>query len=485
MIVPNMDTPTTSSSNGPQGEQSPQSRGSVADNNEEGLDDNDDNDFYYMPWENMVPKFQALCVSVWPTAHHSQTQVSFLAEGSYNKVISVSLKRDEVLREYVIRIPCDESTILSSVAILRYLRQDTELRVPAVVSYDNTRNNPLEYGYIVLEKVPGVPLQECLDDLTQHQKLVLAREIGELYVQLRSIKNPAAGLLKVPLEETESFIDHPESHLIVEPYGASTARFPWEINCEDSSSEFIALDLLKEDPQDLSCDEMMLLPFRRRLYHFSHGPHPSRRRLEDLQFLLEMVQDMVKSGHFANSEDAGFCLWHPDLWPRNIMVDLEASPMISGILDWDSPVFAPPFIAATPPWWLWQNEEEEKSVDSDVPVYTDPEMEPISREALEADTPENAEIKRVFDAVLGRSWVRQAYQPEYAYARRALELAQISIWSDTHVLAFFEMRDMWTKHVQERSTTLTETKPSAAPVNNVDPESPTQETNAHDQGVHL
>ncbi|KAI1244063.1 hypothetical protein MGN70_013931 [Eutypa lata] len=421
-------------------------------NSDEDDEDDDDDDLYYVSWEDLAPKIQALCKTIWPTAHHDQTQLSFLAEGSYNKIVSVSLNTNEVHREYVIRIPCNESTILSSVAILRHLRQETKLKVPGVISYDNTRNNPLEYGYIVLEKVPGVPLEQCLDDLTQHQRLTLAREIGELYVQLRSIKYPAAGFLKVPLEETESFVDHPESCLIVEPYGASTDRFPWEINCEDASNEFIALDRLKKDPQDLPCDEMMLLPFRRRLYHFSHGPHPSTRRLEDLQFLLEMIQDMVKRGHFTNSQSSGFCLWHQDLWPRNIMVNLDASPMISGVLDWDDPVFAPAFIAATPPWWLWQNEEEEESVDSDVPIFEDSEMEPIAREALEADTPENSEVKRAFEDVVGQQWVHQAYQPEFAYARRALALARLSLWSDTHVLAFFEMKDMWLKHVQESMT---------------------------------
>lgn len=94
------------------------------------------------------------------------------------------------------------TTFLSSVVILRYLRRQIKLKVPSVISYDNSRNNPLEYGYIVLEKIPGMSLGKCLGDLTQNQLLTLAKEIDEFHVQLRSINNPTAGFLKVPCQET-------------------------------------------------------------------------------------------------------------------------------------------------------------------------------------------------------------------------------------------------------------------------------------------
>lgn len=104
--------------------------------------------------------------------------------------------------------------------------------------------------------------------------------------------------------------------------------------------------------------------------------------------------------------DGQNCLCHFDLAARNILIEIspDGSPTISGIVDWDSAVFAPTYVACAPPVWLWSDPEQ----------YDD---EGNAKE--EPSTAEQEEIKEIFDDVVGFDWTWFAYQPEY---RLAIEL---------------------------------------------------------------
>ena len=110
-------------------------------------------------------------------------------------------------------------------------------------------------------------------------------------------------------------------------------------------------------------------------------------------------------------EDMPNCICHLDLMPRNIMVETPnaTSANISGILDWDSAVFAPFFVSCNPPSWIWDWAEEEDE---------DP-----AKANETPETPEMQELKQVFEDAVGSKFLTCSYNPEYQLARRLFDLA--------------------------------------------------------------
>lgn len=408
----------------------------------------DGDNLFYLPWEKIESKARSLCVALWPEAQHDRTEIDFLAEGGHNKVLSVTIHDDKgCYGKYVIRLPCSEKTILSSVSTLRYLYEHTTLQVPKVIYFDNTRNNSLGYGYIVLERLRGRNLQSCWEDLSQDQRLVVAEEIGELYLRLRATTSPIAGELKVSIEDAGTHVKDPESHMVVEPFGVRMDGLDLGIRYDDGDNDSLPLDRLMHDPPNLPVDDMMLAPFKRRIYQATHSALNTEYMLDIYQPCLGMIQDMVAMRLFETQGTAEFSLWHTDLWPRNIMVDFTSSPVITGILDWDAPVFAPRFFVSTPPRWLWQEDHEQEHSDI-MTSLLDSDTEPLDRSEIEADTPENKEVKKRFEEVVGEEWCRLAYEPEFVFARRTLMLSQRTTWSDEEEEEVEIMKEAWDRHYQ-------------------------------------
>ncbi|KAI1338728.1 phosphotransferase enzyme family-domain-containing protein [Xylariaceae sp. FL0016] len=421
---------------------------SQGDETDESFDGQGDIEEEFTPWPEWERQAFALYKTLWPGANHERTIIDFLAQGGYNKVVNIVIfDEHDTRKEYVLRLPFDEGSILSSVGLLRHLRRKTALKVPEVIFYDNTSHNALGHGFIILKRIQGTTIRSAWPEMTHGQRMTFAEELGSFYDQLRKIGSPTAGEWKVPLEETARDVERPEALLVVEPYGAYTGELETEIDYDDVGNSIIACDRLKEDPPHLSLNDMMLVPFRRRIYQYTHFDPPETQKPVHHVACLDIIQEMVDLHIFdeEEQEEPRYCLWHPDRWPRNMMVDINASPMITGILDWDESVFAPSFVSATPPFWMWQsNSAAGTNMDSDF-LHLDVEMEPLSLWGIAADAPENDDIKYAFEQAAGEAWCRQAYRPELACARRLLRLVQHPRWNDICMTAFYEVAEVWMK----------------------------------------
>ncbi len=92
----------------------------------------------------------------------------------------------------------------------------------------------------------------------------------------------------------------------------------------------------------------------------AEGPNQSF-RVSFFDSFITMASEMSALGVLGENY---YCFCHLDLEPRNILVS-PPSPnqpqAITGILDWDSAFFAPPFMSCSPPMWLWPwNDEDEE-----------------------------------------------------------------------------------------------------------------------------
>ncbi|OTB01695.1 hypothetical protein M426DRAFT_323201, partial [Hypoxylon sp. CI-4A] len=132
-----------------------------------------------------------------------------------------------------------------------------------------------------------------------------------------------------------------------------------------------------------------------------------------------MAFGLYEEGWFKDVQN---CLVHLDLEPRNILIDSEAKaeePIITAVIDWDSAILAPAFMACKPPQWIWgwlHGQEEDERTANDVP-----------------ETSENRELKEAFEQAAGPEYLRFAYAPEYRLARRLVRFAvEGRMWSSVH-----------------------------------------------------
>ncbi|KAH6983895.1 hypothetical protein EDB80DRAFT_875412 [Ilyonectria destructans] len=71
--------------------------------------------------------------------------------------------------------------------------------------------------------------------------------------------------------------------------------------------------------------------------------------------------------------------------------------IISGVLDWDSAVFAPMFMSCAPPMWIWawqDDEDEDERTANDKPP-----------------TSEGVRLKLAFEEAAGKDFAKFAYEP--------------------------------------------------------------------------
>ncbi|OTA63556.1 hypothetical protein K449DRAFT_394126 [Hypoxylon sp. EC38] len=367
--------------------------------------------------DRWLSKATQLCEYLWPSPQHGTHSVQYLSCGSFNAVFSLlMMDPDGQSAEYVLRIPTGDQAytdVSRTAAILQYLAKYTDLKVPEVIRWDATEDNPLDNSYIILSRVAGKSLHDVWEDLTHHQKLLVAKELAHLYLQIETITHPIAGSMNVHKKKFHPG-DEVINHLFVQPLGTEHVELPENpINWYDENNGLLPLDRLQYDPPDLSMDDIMLAIFKRRIYQAENREEPLGFLYETLDPCLETIEQMVDMELFDPPNDI-ICLHHPDLFPRNIMVDFSPDITITGIIDWDGAMFLPRFANRILPRWLWVSWTESESDPSNV------DAEPLDPKKNEPDSPENAEIKATFEDAIGESWVAEATDRRYFFARQLL-----------------------------------------------------------------
>ncbi|KAI2637224.1 hypothetical protein GGS26DRAFT_604176 [Hypomontagnella submonticulosa] len=370
-----------------------------------------------------LSKAVALCQDLFPSIKPGSLSVQYLASGSYNIIFSISMVQDDQLIEYVLRIPEGNYEDMHSTAgIHEYLDQSTDLKVPKVIAWDDTENNSLGHSHMILTRIPGKCLDDILQDLSHDQKMLLAKQLARLYHEIESITNPVAGAIKAHRQ-----YGNLSDKLYVEAFGSDT----WEntknpIDWHNNENGLLPLDRLRSDPPGLPVEDIMLTIFKRRLYQDKNRKAPMDHLARWHEPCQRMIEDMVDFGVFDSDDDV-ICLRHPDLFPRNIMVDFTPDIGITGILDWDCALFVPRFAARIAPRWLWHPELMGCNTELEIQVETEP-LDPLD------DSPNsmaNAEVKRAFEDAVGESWVSEATGRWFPLARNLLTFGQQNLYSNS------------------------------------------------------
>ncbi|KAK7948419.1 uncharacterized protein PG986_009305 [Apiospora aurea] len=298
--------------------------------------------------EETIGRIATLCKQIWPSVEHDSIDVQYLDEGTYNQLFVISCADAAGrLPDVVLRLPWDDDSITRTVAILEYLNDFTDIKVPKVITWDATEDNALNHDYVILSRIPGRTLQSVLGDLSKEQKVAIAKELASLYRQMESITSPIAGRMKAHGKISPR--GDSNDNVFIQPFGTEYLEIPDDpIDWNNKENGILPIERLRYDPPDLSINEIMLPIYQRRIYEALNRRTPHDYLLGRFEPLQKMVQGMVDNDLFKPENDY-ICLQHPDFFPRNIMVDFHPDPVITGVIDWDDVNFAPRFAARIPP----------------------------------------------------------------------------------------------------------------------------------------
>jgi aminoglycoside phosphotransferase (APT) family kinase protein len=109
--------------------------------------------------------------------------VSFHTDGSFNKLYSVHTTRGQYMLRVSLPVdPCNKTR--GEAATLQLVRRRTDIPVPALVAFDDSRTNPVGYEWLLMEKMRGTPAYYRWRKMPMAQKEKLATRAAEFQAQL-------------------------------------------------------------------------------------------------------------------------------------------------------------------------------------------------------------------------------------------------------------------------------------------------------------
>jgi aminoglycoside phosphotransferase (APT) family kinase protein len=346
------------------------------------------------PFETFKVRVLGLCQTVLAPSN-AQISIERMHGGGFNRIIGVSVTTSEspTVSHYIVRIPRFEVAQLDrELAPLQLLRQRSTIKIPTVVAFDTTIHNVLESPYAIQTRIPGSSLFPAYPDMSYEMRCSIAKELGEFFSELHSIRSATPGRLTLSPDRGSLMIQ---------------SIYNTEMN------ETV---IYEDGPAALTTSDMLCAIFeRRKELAIAEGPNQSF-RASFFDSFITTVSEMSALGVLDGNH---YCLCHLDLEPRNILVS-PLSPTqpqaITGILDWDSALFAPALMSCSPPMWLWawndEDEEDERLAD------------------IEPPTPELREIKQLFEHAAGPIYRRFAYGSQHRLARKLIRFATDGLQSN-------------------------------------------------------
>ncbi|KAL8714636.1 MAG: hypothetical protein Q9220_001585 [cf. Caloplaca sp. 1 TL-2023] len=354
------------------------------------------------PFESFAPRVRELCHQLWPS-----TSGDFVIErmkgGSFNRIIGIDVPHPDANRvpdRYILRVSrfdLEDTQQQRETAIIRYVQEHTSIPTAEIVFTDPTSDNPLKVPYVIQSRIPGQNLQQVYPTLTHEQKRAVARQWAQILRATLAVKHGHAG-----------FVDAVSDEDGVYAFSINPFKVRFESYCEQQDRRLITKE---------STVRMLTEQFKR-LDTAEIRRAPEQRHLDYYERLVDVAESMEAQGLFTGTF---FSLCHLDLEPRNVLIDFgpDDAATMTGVLDWDSAVFAPNFVACAPPSWIWawnSEEDEDESKANETP-----------------ESMEDQELKQDFEAAVGDEYLKFAYSPQYRSARTLFNLALNDVRSnETH-----------------------------------------------------
>ncbi|OJD26720.1 hypothetical protein ACJ73_01890 [Blastomyces percursus] len=265
-------------------------------------------------------------------------------DGMYNKTFMLTMDNGT---QAVAKIPYPNAslphlTTASDVATMEF----------SIFNSWNSRPNSVGAEYIIMEKIPGVPLDSVWPSMKIEDRLAIIvktiawyqearmsvsfNHFGGLYFaqDLDGFRHQSMSYEKGGLTlSDEKFAIGPSTARENVDNGRSAVQFdrgPWSI-----AIEYLAAIGNRE----IACVKALPNLPKSRIALYGPGPYqPTRaRKLKALENYLTMVKYLCPVDQSITSS----CLWHGDIHVENIIVDPKYPTEIVGIIDWQSTELAP------------------------------------------------------------------------------------------------------------------------------------------------
>ncbi|KAJ5362535.1 Aminoglycoside phosphotransferase [Penicillium brevicompactum] len=143
------------------------------------------------------PDMEAIKQTVQYLYPASTVEIEFLGQGAFNKVYTATVDGKEFVMK--VALPVDPwYKTESEVATMRFVRKTTNLPVPEVFAYQSSRDNPICFEWIFMEKMPGKPCREVWRDLPWEAKERMVRQLAQAQAALFQHKFEGIGSLYEP-----------------------------------------------------------------------------------------------------------------------------------------------------------------------------------------------------------------------------------------------------------------------------------------------
>ncbi|EWC46443.1 hypothetical protein DRE_04386 [Drechslerella stenobrocha 248] len=340
-----------------------------------------------------------------------------------------------------------DAELIDNYAILTFLVANG-LRVPTVLAFDSTPNNSLCVPYMLLHRIPGIRLEDAYPSLTQKQKERVAMLIARELLIYDGVECPKKGILKganycIPASISFQENRPPTFKMTITPFTTGRRR---KLPINDRGSTHLLMRgmfnnwlVLCATADDLPVDV-------RSIYNYCFGR------------LLDALDIMHERGYFDQSTSEGIALYHPDFFPRNIIIGASCRRPdnmtfeVEGVIDWDGAMALPEVLRATPPSWLWEWMDEPQV--TGIPLWEewfgDSDELPASRFSYRLN-PDERKIKEKFDQSVGKERAHIMYKIEYTWIRRLWKFALYGLPFESlqEVSRFQKFMENWELFVQE------------------------------------
>jgi aminoglycoside phosphotransferase (APT) family kinase protein len=277
--------------------------------------------------------------------------------GSYNFCISVSF--DDGGPSAIIRFPKPghtltarrEEKVKNEVGVLKYLRENTKLPVPRVISWGLTGESPSNLGpFIIMDRIAGTSLTTLLrkpldseedhvilrDDIEEAKLDYVYEQLAEFMIELSRLDFDTIGAIAKDSATNNWFATERPFTYNMNEMAVTVSKYPVETFPNGP------LQTTQEYFEYQSDENLTHLGVQRNLVNDSED---AKRRYIARHRFRQLIPK------FCTNNTGPFKLFCDDLQPSNMLADPETL-KVHGILDWEFTHAMPAQFSYDPPWWL-------------------------------------------------------------------------------------------------------------------------------------
>lgn len=287
---------------------------------------------------------------------NTSMEVAFHAQGAFNKLYRISTGDSTYLMR--VSLPVDpRHKTASEVATIEFVRQETDMPLPRIITFNSDNQNELGFEWILMEMMPGTTLRKRWRKMTWEAKEEVVKQLVKYQAQLFEKRFAGIGNIFMQTEAPDKAFD------AIGPFVLGrivSLIFFWgdHLTHDVSHGPFKTSNAwLRTRLQFAITDQERIL-----------GTTEDEDEIEDAEFAKDLAGRMLEALSTVfppddTAEPEPSILFHDDLSMQNVLVDDTGE--LTAIIDWEC-------VSAVPLWRACQlpqllegpsREEEPQKVD--------------------------------------------------------------------------------------------------------------------------